>query len=179
MSDKPSLEGLLKHANVVRWLIIHRLTPYEFYIPARLCQEHLPAPTIQELAREMRRLPEEAFNMTRRLERAGLIRIDRNFKPAKLEPTLEGWRFYYLLLADMEAPITDSRVFSKTSWYPKKKNKKGKHNNCPHGARSKAYKRGALPRKPGLSIWEQSGLPPLPKFQRQRRGERASSRPAS
>lgn len=182
--SKPTLTGLLKHANVCRWLLIHRLHPYQFYVIARLCQTHLPAPSIQTIARETRRQSDEARGWILKLERAGILRVDRSNKSEyKLEPTLEGWKFYYLVLADMEAPITDSRVFSTAQWYPKRRvrsgKSKGKRMNWPHGARSKANKLGALPKKPGRSIWEQSGLPPIPKFQRRKHGSPKSSAQAS
>lgn len=164
------IDGIIKHAQVARILYKNKVTPAEFYIAARLCQEHLPPSTYQSLAAETCRqkakskpiLAPGLYTTVRRLEQRGLLQIIPAHPYKRLEATKKGWLFYLLLLAEMERPVRDCTVFD----YPKKTKWQGPRHEGKAGAVTKTRSFLALSQKRGLSIWERCALSSLPPYQR-------------
>lgn len=182
------IDGLIKHAQVCRILILNRVTPLQFYVAARLCQEHLPPSTLHTLHAETSRqkpgqkpiFPKAMRVAVKMLEAKGYLTTRVVKDPGKrvetrVDITQQGWIFYLLLLAEMERPIRELTVYD----YPRKTLFKQGKQRPKAGAAMKKVRFPALAKKRGLSIWERSALSCLPQWQRLESGALRSRAPAS
>lgn len=183
---KIELHGILKHANVCRVLVRNDITAYQFYIIARVCSENLPPATLASLHHEMQlHRPiapgKNPYCITRNrvhvMMEKGLVQIRKEPKGIFIEPTLMGWRFFLLTLAEMERPVRDSTVYDspkKIRWM-KAKRKFGKKET----AARKSFSIVKAAKPIGLSIWQRCGAASIPPFQRLRPRRQRSTAPKS
>jgi hypothetical protein len=156
------IDGLLKHAQVCRILCKNRASPRQFYIMARICHEHLPTSTLQSLRHELGTKSDATTATVHYLRKKGLVTVSGKRDGCKVSPTLEGWAWFFLILAEMERPIRENTVYDapkKTKFGPVKHGKKA-------GRAMKKLRIVKLATKRGLSIWERSALASLPAYQR-------------
>lgn len=187
-AKKIELHGILKHANVCRVLVRNHITAYEFYIIARVCSENLPPATLSSLHHEMtmknprvENPPKNPYFATRarvmRMQEQGLIQTRKEPGAIVIEPTLKGWRFFILTLAEMERPIRDQTVFDnprKLQWN-RAKRKFGKRET----AARKSFSIVKAAKPIGLSIWQRCGAASIPPYQRLKTRRKGSTAPRS
>lgn len=189
-TKKIELHGILKHANVCRVLCRNDITAYQFYIIARVCSENLPPATLASLHHEMTMRnprvanpPKNPYFATRArvmgMVNKGLLQVRKANCRVIVEPTLTGWKFFILTLAEMERPVRDQTIFDsprKLVWNTNRQKRK-------HGAKEKAARKAfsiVKAAKPiGLSIWQRCGAASIPPFQRLRLRRRPSTAPKS
>lgn len=175
-TQKIELHGILKHANVCRVLCRNDILAHEFYTIARVCSENLPPATITTLHHEtsihLKRAdkgkavnaPSRTWRRVNVMVRKGLLQTRRDGPNVFVEPTLTGWKFFILTLAEMERPVRDMTIFDspkKLLWRTHKRKFGPKEKKA-----RKAFSIVKAAKPIGLSIWQRCGVASMPRFQR-------------
>lgn len=165
------ITGIIKHAQVARILAKNNVSPRQFYLVCRACQEHLPLPTLRAFRAELGARGATATRVAmcvNGLRKRGLLRRTGKGRAAVFDATDKGYIFYLMLIAEMERPIRENTVYD----HPKKTAFKRPHGLGPKGGRAMRKVRfSALAKKRGISIWDRCEWSALPQWQSLAHGE--------